>query len=198
MNNVIYFVCIIIFPFLSYGQNEHYIPIRGENNIVLLRVDSLSFDEKHLTSGYYVDSISGQGYTGLAVIFYGEKALDSLELVDGYLDGWKKTYRFDNEGQELGYLIYTNQIRKINISSPAGNSKLKRYSAFSRYYTSQAYYYNEIIYKPSGKILIKQKIITKSESNKKKIRLNSFEELDCFFSHHIPIYKYCKEAGFFE
>jgi hypothetical protein len=190
---VLYSLCSIF----SFGQKEYYIPIRGEHKEVLLRVDSLSYKEKSLSSEFYVDSITQIAYTGKAIIYYGKNALDSINLQDGLKSGWQKLYFSKEEEYRLGKLEFYDQTNYIFISHVINKNHKSKNSSFIRYLTETNYYFLEVIYKPSGNMIVKQSIQSKTGILKQKFRLKSIEKLDEFLKQHKSVYEHCKKAGFF-
>ena len=200
ISDLIVFLGLVFVSFLSIAQKEFYIPIRSIDGKAIVMVDSLSFEPENLFSEFYIDSISKEPYTGFGIRTFGENAMDTLEIVNGLKNGWQKRYfSFKNkEGSYLGELDYFNQAEKIWLSNHF-NAVLKwnKSSSFIKYLTTEKVYSFEVVYKSSGKIIIKQRVRDERGVAKKRFKMNSLEELDCFFSHHRLIYKYCKQAGFF-
>ncbi len=194
--SVIIITCSLC-SFFLFGQKNNYIPIRGLNQEILIRVDSLSFKEKYLSSEYYVDSITQKAYTGKAVVYYGNNALDTLNLTDGVKNGWQKLYFIKDSGQRLGKVEFYDQSNYAYISHLRNKHSKSKYSSFVRYLADTAYYFFEVIYKPSGKIIVEQSVQTSTGIAKKKIKISSVEKLDEFLRQHSPVYEYCGQARFF-
>lgn len=183
--------------FFSFGQKNYYIPIRGENQEKLIKVDSLSFKEKYLSSEYYIDSITQKPYTGKAVVYYGENARDSLRLTDGVKNGWQKLYFISENQFRLGKVEYYDQSNYAYISHLRNRSSKSKYSSFARYSGDNAYYFFEIIFKSSGKIIVKQSTQISTGTSKEKFKFSNVVELSEFLRQHPTVYDYCKQAGFF-
>jgi hypothetical protein len=198
LRGLFFLVAFQISTFDLYGQKMDYIPKRGENNEVLIRVDSLSFMMKNNNAEYYVDSITNQPYTGKAGIYYGTSGLDSLNLINGIQNGWLKEYQRKNKNDSLvlNRLRYYDQETLSYVSNYVLHTEFRKYSSFVKFYKGKALYFYEIVYKPH-KIIIKQSVTTKSGKEKNRIKLKAVKELDSFLSQHEPIYLYCKQAGFF-
>lgn len=195
----ILFLTLALLYSSTYAQKDINIPIESLKGKSLIRVDSLSFDQKYLGSEFYIDSISEVPFTGNALQFYNldKTSFDSLHLVNGVKNGWQKKY-FNKEGQPvLGYVDFYDQKKQICISTPISEDK-KNHSAFARFYIDTAYYYFEIKYRKTGKTTVKQLIsLGQDYRSKNKLKFNSLKELEYYFINFKNIYRYCKRAGFF-
>lgn len=197
MRNV--FLLIALFSFVTIrAQESNRIIIKSLDGRILNTVDSLSFKDNLQSSLYYVDSITRQAYTGKAVVYYGDKGYDSLTLSDGVRDGWQKLYRLgkNNKEYKLIDLEFCNQKQWLNVSYSV-KSELRNKSAFGSYHAEKGRYFIEVIYKSSGKIIVKQSIQTSTDKLKQKYKFSTLVELEKFFRTHYQIYPYCKQAGFF-
>lgn len=195
----LFYLLILSFCQFLYAQKEVYIPIESLKGEPLIRIDSLSFDETYLGSEFYLDSVKEEPFTGKALKFYNvsRTSFDSLNLVSGVKHGWQKKY-FNEKGQPaLGWVHFYDQLKRIYLSAPISIEK-KNYSAFARFYIDSAYYYFEIKYRKSGKIIVKQLIsLGKDYRSENKLKFDSLKELEYYFINFEPIYIYCKQAGFF-
>lgn len=195
MNNIV--LLFLIFSFTAVkAQDEKVIRIKSIDRIELKVIDSLSFRDNLKKSLYYVESISGKEYSGKAIVYYGVKAIDSINIENGYKNGWQKTYFKKGDSLKLGQIRYLNQNLLMSISHPV-NSTLRNRIAFCNYLSEKGHYFFEVIYKPSGKIVIKERLITKDNKINKKHRFSNIQDLELFFRSHYHIYSYCKQAGFF-
>lgn len=192
------FLLIALFSFVTIrAQESNRIIIKSLDGRVLNTVDSLSFKDNLQSSLYYVDSITQQAYTGKALVYYGDKGYDSLTISDGVGNGWQKLYRLiDDKEVGLNHLYFYSQNKLLYISYPVG-LKFKKKSAFGSYHAEKGRYFIEVIYKSSGKIIVKQSIQTSTDKLKQKYKFSTLVELEKFFRTHYQIYPYCKQAGFF-
>lgn len=185
----------------TYAQKYSYIPIKADNGRALFQVDSLSFLEKYLTSEYYVDSITHEPYTGNAVVFYGNNAVDSLTLFQGIKNGWQRLYFKEKMDYILGQVEFYDQLNYAFVSHMSENENKSNHSSssFARYLSNKKYYFFEVVYKANGKIIVNQSVQENIQSKylvKTKFKINSLDELESFFSKYKPIYFYCKQADF--
>lgn len=197
MKNLL-FLLIALFSFVTIrAQESNRIIIKSLDGRVLNTIDSLSFKDNLQSSLYYVDSITQQAYTGKAVVYYGDKRYDSLTIFDGVQHGWQKLYSLmDGKEVELIHVYFYNQNKLLYVSYPV-SLKFKNKSAFGSYHAEKGRYFIEVIYKSSGKIIVKQSIQTSADKSKQKYKFSNLSELENFFRTHYQIYPYCKLAGFF-
>lgn len=107
-------VSFLIFLNNSFSQKKFYIKYRGENNETINVVDSLSYQEENTRSEYFVDSLTGEAYTGL-VTRINKNYLDSLSIQDGYKSGISKEFFIYGKAQ-LKAIYYYNNERNIYFS----------------------------------------------------------------------------------
>jgi hypothetical protein len=179
------------------AQESGKISTQSINGEELLNVDSLAFKDKLGSSYFYIYSKDNVAYSGKAITFYGDKALDSLNILEGYKNGWQRLYFIQNGNETLGKLEYFGQNEIIYISNVI-NSKFKKKSAFASFRDANDRYFYEIIYKPRNKIIVKESIKSGGNSKKKRYKYSSFSELESFIKRHNQIYPFCKQAGFFD
>lgn len=184
---------LIFNSLISYSQ-EGEMKIVGENKEILITVDSLSFVDNHPYSQYFFDQKKNEGYTGVAVVLYGKKACDSIEVVQGYSSGWKKTYQASDDFFNLVYVRYIN--KDIYISSLI-KTELKPYLSFVRYTKDGTGFSFQVKYKKCGTIIVKQKFKKDGKVKKKRVKVDSLGELKVLFSSHPKIFSYCKQAKLF-
>jgi len=199
MKNLLILFIIAFYALNASAQEKSYLKIRSLQGKVLNTIDSLMFtDDMSNSSFYIIDSLTKEAFTGKAVIYYGVNALDSIDLEKGYQEGWMKTYWIKNEGNlELSDLHYVSQRKLISVSKIIG-SKLRTTSAFAKYYSKNGWNFLEVIYKHSGKIIVKQSFYSSvTGKSKAKFKYSTNEELEEYFRVHYQIYSYCKESGFF-
>lgn len=195
-NRIIFFFLIFSFTKVK-AQEENVKRIKSINGAELTIVDSLSFRDNLQSSQYYIDNITQEAYTGKAVVYYGDKAYDSLTLSDGVKDGWQKLYSLmGGKEYELIHLYFYDQKKLFYVSYPV-SLKFKTKSGFVRYHAENGCYFLEIIYMSSGKIIVKQSFQISVDKFKQKFKFSNLIELEKFFRTHYPIYHYCKQAGFF-
>lgn len=192
--------CLLISFFISISLitssqgNFRYIPVIGFEGESLLKVDSLSFLDKFLSSEYYVDSITKKSYTGKIKINYKDNAYDFFNVVDGVKDGWQRLYLVKNEELLLYKIEFYDQSNFIYISNMIQSDKYKT-SSFIRFSKNNIRYFFEIKYKKSKKIIV----LFDDDKSRNKLRFKDVEELEDFFNQYKyeDIYPYCKNAGFF-
>lgn len=195
INHIVLLIAIFFFTEVK-AQEENIIKIKSINGTELKTVDSLSFRDNLKKSPYYIESSNEQRYTGKAIVYYGIKAIDSISIENGYQNGWQKTYFRDGDSLKLGEVKYLNQNQLMSVSYPI-NPKLRSNIAFCNYLSEKGHYFIEVIYKRSGKIVVKELVKGKKSKPKKKYRFSNILELELFFRKHYQIYPYCKQAGFF-
>lgn len=181
----------------GFGQRKYNSIIRGENNEIVKKIDSLSFKAFYLSSQFFVDSITLKPYTGKITIKYADKAIDSVMLKNGYMDGWRKSYHLDNSNLSLSYIDYFDQQLHFYVYNPIFTHKKRSKSAFVKYLTQTEDIYLEIKYKPNNYV-IKQSNVTLKGKQKKVIRLKTLIELESYLKSFEIIFPYCQQAGFFD
>lgn len=202
MMNIKFILGITFQLFISYSlfaQKTLYVPTRSLEGRVLIKIDSLGYKDNLKVSPFYIDSIDLKPYSGKAVTFYGEVALDSFDIINGYLNGWKKSYTKTGSKFVLNHMEYNNQEKFIHITCPHYLDERNRRS-YIRFFVKSKYYYYSITYKSNKKIIVNQMIRNYERIIiKNKIKIKSIEDLNLFFKteEYKLVYPYCKRAGIF-
>lgn len=195
INRIILFFLIFSFTKVK-AQEENVIRIKSINGVELTIVDSLSYRDNLKRSRYYIESSSNQKYTGKAIVYYGTKAIDSIVIENGYENGWQKTYFIKDGNLELGKVRYLNQNQLMSVSQII-RSNLRNHVAFCYYLTEKGHCLIQVIYRNSGKIVLKELVKGENGKSRKKYRFSNLLDLELFFRKYHEIYPYCKKAGFF-
>jgi hypothetical protein len=195
----LFYIIVFSFYHLVFAQKEVVLPIESITGDPLVVSDSLSFEQRYLGSEFYLDSVSKEPYSGKALKYYNKNktSFDSINLLEGVKQGWQKTYFNENGKPVLGYLGFYDQSNRVHLSASI-SQKREKHSNFARFYLDTAYFYFEIKYRKSGKVIVKQLIsLGEDYRSKNRLKFNSLKELEFYFINFEQIYSYCKQAGYF-
>ena len=196
MTKYILLVVIIFFSKEIWSQNSGIV-IKSTEGQTLINIDSLAFKDDLCRSLFYADSASGKAYTGQAVISFGQKAVDSINLTDGYRNGWCKLYIQTNEEQlKLHEVEYLNQKMLLYTHSTVETKRKKRLATSSHFFNRERFSIL-VIYKHSNKIIVKEYIYGQNKKTKRTFKFRSLAELESYYKTHSLIYSFCQKSGFF-
>ena len=187
---------LFIFPGVIFSQlKERNIGSKGETILV---VDSLSFKNEFLYSRYYIDSVSRLPYSGGLLTKYGKYSFDSLNIENGYLNGFQCYYDVCGHSSVIS-------IKKKAFYSQKQNASFSRHIACSedgkgsgsiRCFEETGYVSYFLSYR-KNKIKLIGTIRKESKPQKKRLKFKTYEELESFFKGK-SYYELCKELGFFK
>ncbi len=191
---------IVLSFFLIFNNlfNAQYIAVKGKNGEILNRVDSLSFERSNLFSEFYVDSLTGSPYSGIA-----EQKLQLykyvFQLKNGINDGFSYEIMRNNENDTIitsEVIKYYNQKLRIMVTK-LNFYNLKKEKATINTETNLMNTICELNYKKEKIILKKTITYRDGKKEKSKVKFYSIEELKNYFKedNYKKIYK---DSGIFE
>ena len=194
-------ISLTVFSFLFtslFSQSiEDSIRRIGEKGEKIVIVDSLSFLHKNLSSEFFVDEATNKPYTGLVMIHYSDKYLDTLSLLNGLKNGWQKSYSLTNSSPSLFTIKYYDQHKNFYVSNfLSSNDKLNMYVKVEDECKSGFY---EIV-NHKNKIKLKKALTTVTGKKVFKHKIETVKEFEDFMLEELGEYCYsiCKQAFFFE
>jgi len=188
---------VIIFTLLfnTVIAQDDFIPkMKGESGENIVTVDSLSFKTIYFSSKYYVILNINEPYTGKVSVDYNGNGIDTINVLNGYQDGWSKVYFKKDNSLQLYKISYFEQNKRFWLTNTVEGTN-KKYS-FIRVDTEFNSSFYEIIRKKNI-IKIKKKVTTAKSVKKSVIRFKTMEQYKCFVKEIPYVYIYCEQAGFF-
>ena len=200
VKQVLYFLFILLWH-TTYSQAINYRIYSGDNNEIILAVDSLSCSYENDFSQFYIDSITRIPYNGVVVIKYDASmpASDSIMIQEGVHNGYRKYYSVNKKKEQelygISYVKPTNEpfsihrgilkfttTGKVNFVDTSSNSVI----VFLKYKNRRIKLKQTTIFKKTG-----------VKSTKRKV-FHSLQDLESYFKcNYIKFYSICQEMSFF-
>jgi hypothetical protein len=172
------------------------IVFRSIYNTKLHIVDSLSSLEDYMRSEFVVESSSGVPYTGMALKFYGNNGIDTLNFFNGVMNGVQKHYSRDSKSDTfyLRSIEYWNQMERITICNIVWYKNKKRYG-YIIFYDDSAMYYSFWFdyYTKSKKIILKKRegLSPRKIKKRTRIKFKSLGEFKNYMASYPTVFEMC-------
>lgn len=159
-------------------------------------VDSLSSLEEYMRSEFVVESSSGLPYTGMALKFYGNNGIDTLNFFNGVMNGVQKHYYRDKKSDTfyLGSIEYWNQIERTSIHNIVWPNK-KRYGYMNFYDFSKDKYYSFWFdyYPKTKKIILKKRegLSPRKIKKRSRVKFKSLNEFKNYMASYPTVFETC-------
>jgi hypothetical protein len=159
-------------------------------------VDSLSSLEEYMRSEFVVESSSGLPYTGMALKFYGNNGIDTLNFFNGVMNGVQKQYTRDSKSGNfyLRNIEFWSQIERITICNTVGYNYKKRYG-YIIFYDDSARYYSFWFdyYTKSKKIVLKKRegLSPRKIKKRSRVKFKSLNEFQNYMASYPTVFETC-------
>lgn len=184
----------------SFSQKEKSTVVlyRSLGGAKVTTCDSLSFQDRYMNSEFYIDSISGEPFTGIITRYindFNSDPLDSLQVVNGVLNGLQKMYLTNNDIEtKLLSVKFLDQNAKTRISTNFDRVKTTHIGFYD--FEGHLRRYHVKFKKNKIRVRLKRTLFT-SEGIKKERKCMKFKEYSDFreYLKRFHIYDECKEMG---
>lgn len=189
---------IISFFGISQKDKKSVMLYRSLDGVKVSVCDSLSFQNRYLNSQFFIDSLSGEPFTGIVTRHIsGLKSdpLDSLQILDGVLNGFQKKYLSNNAIKtELLSVKYFDINAKTFISTTFNRSK----TTYLKFYDYESHLREYVIKFKKNKIRVRlNRTLFTSEGIKKTrkyMKFKTYSDLKVYLKQ-FHIYDTCEKMG---
>ena len=198
-NHTVIFLFVMISCF-SFSQKEKSTVVlyRSLDGVKVTTCDSLSFQDRYMNSEFYIDSISGEPFTGIITRYiddFNSDPLDSLQVVNGVLNGLQKMYLANNDIEtKLLSVKFLDQNAKTRISTNFDRVKTTHIG----FYDFEGHLRRYHVKFKANKIRVRLKrTLFTSEGIKKERKCMKFKTYSDFreYLKQFHIYDECKKMG---